>query len=139
MIGRRQLLGTSVLGGLFGTPEPAQNAAAQSQTSERALQDIVQALKDLRNTIDAEHSFSEIMSLRQRQTDFVRISGKFPDFIEVGSDVWWGVHDWHVRHLQPTTIGRDASGRYTIMLVQTLVIMRIEVTPNFIGVPYDNR
>lgn len=137
MIGRRQLLGTSVLGGLFGTFEPAQSAAAQSQALEREVQDIAQALRDLRKAIDAPHSFSEILGLRQRMTDFLRVSGKFPDFIEVSSEVWWNVYDWHIKHLQPTTIGRDASGRYTITLVQTTLIMRVDMAPNSMGQPFD--
>jgi len=138
MMGRRQLLGTSVLSGLFSTLEPAQSAAAQSQALEREIQGIVQALRDLRNTMDTQYSFSEILVLRKRMTDFLSASGKFPDFIEVSSEVWWNVYDWHIKHLQPTAIGRDAGGRYTITLVQTTVIMRPDMAPNSVGQPFDN-
>jgi hypothetical protein len=69
---------------------------------------------------------------------FLAANGKFPDCIEVGADVWWALHDWHVRWQQPITLGRDPIGRYTILLMQTIVIMRPE-SKNAIGVPYDNK
>ena len=103
------------------------------------MQEIIDGLKDIRKTIDGQQNNAEIVGLRQRQMDFLRASGKFPDFIEAGSDVWFGVYDWHVRHLQPMTLGRDATGRYTIMLMSTTVILRPDSAPAFVGNPYDNR
>ena len=32
-----------------------------------------------------------------------------------------------------------AEGRYTIMLMATMVVMRVETTPGFVGIPFDNR
>jgi hypothetical protein len=57
----------------------------------------------------------------------------------VGGDVWFAVHDWHVRWQQPLTVGRDPLGRYTIVLNQTAVIMRPDSLANFVGIPYDNK
>jgi hypothetical protein len=139
MMSRRDWLGASGLGGLFGGIEPAQSAAAQSEAIERGMRDMAQAVEELRKMLDAQHSFSEIAGIRQRQTEHLRTSGKLPDAMEVGSQVWWNVYDWHIRHQQPATIGRDAGGRYTIVLVQTTLILRPEMAPGFIGQPYDNR
>jgi hypothetical protein len=41
-----------------------------------------------------------------------------------------------IRWQQPTTLGRDAIGRYTILLMQTIVIVRPE-TKDSVGPPYD--
>src|SRR5262249_1351684 len=107
--------------------------------TEQQGREIVQALNGLRTAIEGPQSFAEIKPIRDRQVDFLRAAGKLPDFIEFGSDVWFGGHHWHVRHLQPIALGRDPSGHYTIALLQTQVVLRPENQPAFIGIPYDNR
>jgi hypothetical protein len=139
MIDRRQLLTVS---GLLGALAPASgedepNGAGQ-QLSTQAVQDIVSALRDIKQTISAESSFSEIQPLRSRQVDFLKARGKFPDFIDVSADVWYAVHDWHVRLQQPLMLGRDGAGRYTLMLGFTAIVLRPDVVPSFISSAYDN-
>jgi hypothetical protein len=114
-------------------------APQAAQISERSGQDIVQALKDLPTAITAPRSFAEIQAVRNKQIDFLRAQGKFPDYVDVGVDVWFGVYDWHVRHLQPLTLGRDSSGRYTVTLLTTTLVLRMDADTRFIGVPYDAR
>ena len=129
MLSRRKLLAGAALGGAM--------TSDAGQPSERNIQDIAQAIKDVRSAIDAQQSFSEIQRVRARQIEFLRAQAKFPDFMEVGVDVWFAVHDWHVRHLQPIALGRDPGGRYTLALMTTTVILRIGADQNFVGVPYD--
>jgi hypothetical protein len=109
------------------------------QISDRSVQDLTTAIREISGAIRQQRSFDEILSVRQKQLDFLHAQGKFPDFIEVGSDVWLAVYDWHVRHQQPITSGRDAAGRYIITLLTTTVILRSDTTQNYIGTPYDNR
>ena len=129
MLSRRELLSGAALGGAM--------TSDTGQASERNIQDIAQAIKDLRSTIDTQRSFSEIQRVRTKQIEFLRAQAKFPDFMEVGVDVWFAVHDWHIRHLQPMALGRDPSGRYTLALLTTTLILRIDADQNFVGVPYD--
>ena len=129
MLSRRDLLSGAVASGAY--------AAEPGQTSERSGQEIVQAIRDLRSAITTPQSFPEIVRVRTKQIEFLRGQAKFPDFIEVGVDAWFAVYDWHVRHLQPITLGRDASGRYTIALMTTTLILRVDADQNFVGVPYD--
>jgi len=129
MLSRRDLLSGAVAGTAGGSDF--------GQPSERAMQDIVKAIGDLRSALVEPHSFSEIARVRARQIEFLRAQAKFPDFMEVGVDVWFTVYDWHVRHLQPITLGRDPSGRYTIVLMTTTLILRIDADQNFVGVPFD--
>ena len=142
MIARRRLLGSTLVGGLFGSlAAPTAGAAADQgmDRSDRQTQQIVDALADIRKALDAPRTFVEIRTLRQKQTDFLRETGKFPDFIDVGVDVWFGVYDWHIKQRQPMVLGRDATGRHTIMLVATMLIMRPDMVVNYIGTPYENR
>ena len=134
MVSRRDLFGASAFGRLFTL-----NNSDSEQMSDRAAQDIAGAVKDITAAIRAQRSFDELSPVRQKQLEFLHGQGKFPDFIEVGSDVWLAVHDWHVRHLQPITLGRDATGRYTIILMNTVLILRHDAAPSFVGTPYDNR
>src|SRR5215831_3131841 len=109
MIARRELLATSVLATMFGG----------EQMSDRQAADIVNALKDLRMSIENQQVFSDIGVVRQRMVDYLKAQAKFPDFIEVGIDVWMAAYDWHVKHLQQINVGRDQAGRYTLTLMQT--------------------
>jgi hypothetical protein len=129
MLSRRDLLSGAVVG----------SAAAPDagQSSERSSQEIAQAIKDLRTAITASQSFHEIARVRAKQIEFLRGQAKFPDFIEVGVDAWFAVYDWHVRHLQPIALARDPNGRYTIALMTTTLILRLDADQNFIGVPFD--
>ena len=154
MLARRRILGTTLFGGLLGAAIPASLSARSrtaveaeagpvdqsNQLSERQITEIVEALKDIRKAIEAPPgAFVEILPIRQKQMDYLRATNKFPDFIDVGLDVWFAVHDWHVRHLQQPALGRDASGRYTISLLGTQLVMRPDLVPTFISAPYDSR
>jgi hypothetical protein len=141
MLARRRMLGTTLFGGLLGSAIPAVDAADQSnQTSEHQTMEIVNALKDIRRAIEAPQTgFGEILPIRLKQMDYLRATNKFPDFIDVGLDVWFAVHDWHVKHMQQPALGRDANGRYTLSVMGTQLVMRPDLVPSFISAPYDSR
>ena len=139
MLARRHMLGTTLFGGFLGATIPTVEAQG-SQTSERQVMEVVDALKDIRKAIEApQGSFVEIAGIRQKQVDYLKATNKFPDFIDVGLDVWFAVHDWHIKHLQQLVLGRDANGRYTIALMSTQLVMRPDLVATFISAPYDNR
>jgi hypothetical protein len=81
----------------------------------------------------------ELALVREAQKTFLRANGKMPDLIEVGWDMWFAAYDWHVRWQQPVNVGRDPTGRYTLLLFQTLLILRPEMPGGYVGVPYDNK
>ena len=148
MMSRRTALHGSAVGGLLAALAPAAEAeagaaAAPQKDTEQAIQEgarsLAKAVQDLRDEIRRQDDFWELGPLRDPIKMHLRTTGKFPDFIEVGVDVWQHVYDWHVRYQQPLTIGRNAEGRYTIMLQGTMVVMRVETTPGFVGIPFDNR
>jgi hypothetical protein len=138
MLARRRMLGTTLFGGLVGSAIPA--SGQSTQASDRQLTEIADALKDLRKAIEApQGAFVELLPIRQKQMDYLRSTNKFPDFIDVGLDVWFAVHDWHIKHQQQPALGRDANGRYTISVLGTQLVMRPDLVPTFISAPYDSR
>ncbi len=154
MLARRRMLGTTLFGGLLGSAIPASLSArsrtaadAEAGPSEQSAQmsdsqvtKIVDALKDVSRAIEAPPgAFVEILPIRQKQMDYLRSTNKFPDFIDVGLDVWFAVHDWHIRHMQQPALGRDANGRYTISVMGTQLVMRPDLVPTFISAPYESR
>jgi len=145
MIPRRGVLGGAVLaalgiatGGDAAEP-PAATATGGQPPPERAAELIADALAQLRKELQTERQFTELEAIREVQKQFLRANAKFPDFIEVGTDLWFAVHDWHVRWQQPLTLGRDGLGRYTILLNATTVIMRTDSAGNYLGQAYDNK
>ena len=137
MIGRRRMLGTGALG-LAGALTAATDADA-GQRPDVDLERVVRAIGELRDALREQRAFGEIGAVRTAQQTFMRTNGKLPDYVEVGMDVWFAVHDWHVRWQLPPAIGRDPAGRYTIRLMETTVILRLDAQPGFVGIPYDNR
>lgn len=141
MVHRRAVITGTVLGGALSAFAVNAAAGGQSagQNSERLMEEVAKAVQAVRDELAREYSFWEIADVREQTRTFLRANGKFPDFIEVGSDVWQRVYDWHVRFQQPIVLGRTAEGRYTILLLATTVVMRPDMTPGFIGLGYDNR
>lgn len=135
MIARRDVLGGGMVASLFASG----STAAEPQMSERSAADIASVLRDIRATLENAQRFPEIGSVRARIVEFLRANMKFPDSMDLGTDPWFGVYDWHIKHLQPLVLGRDAAGRYTIRLLDTTLVMRPDLAPNYMGLPYDNR
>jgi hypothetical protein len=142
------MLHVPALGGLLAAiTRPADLEAAEpgspQRDTEQAIQEgsraLAKAVQDLRDELRRQNDFWELGPLREPIKMFLRTTGKFPDFIEVGIDIWQQVYDWHVRYQQPLTVGRTPEGRYTIMLMGTMVVMRVETALGFVGIPFDNR
>ena len=95
MVSRRAVItGTALGGGLsaFGITEAAGEQAA-GPSSERQLENVARAVQGVRDEIARQRSFSDIAAVREQTRIFLRANGKFPDFIEVGTDVWQQVYD----------------------------------------------
>jgi len=141
MIDRRQILTMSgLLGALVPGGSPDEGVAAGTgQMTDRQVQELVNAFAGIATAIAREHNFDAVIPIRNRQNDFIHANGKFPDFIDVALDVWMNVYDWHIRLQQPLVLGRDAMGRYTLMLGFTALVLRQESVAGYVGIPYDNR
>ncbi len=144
MVARRSFLTGGVIGSVLGAlGSGAELEAAQGQSasgdSDHDDAKVAAAITALRSEVAKLRSFDELDPVRDTQITYLRVNGKFPDFLEVGTRVWFNVHDWHIRWQQPMTIGRDQLGRLTLQLNQTALIMRADAPAGFVGVPYDNR
>ena len=144
MLTRRALLTGGVLTGtVAGVGELPDSVLTASQSSRGSSgnndEQVVKALEDIRDILrgDSGAGSPELSTIRGLQRDFLKSRGKFPDFIEIGIDVWESVMNWHVRTRQRVEVQRTAEGRYSIAVFQTNLILRYDVSNNYIGAPYD--
>ena len=139
---RRDMVGGGLAAGFAAmlSPAPA-NAALQRDggDSER----VVGALNQLRETVQNEFQTLRVGAwrgvglIREQQRAWLRATQKYPDFLEVGINAWESLHDWHVRYQQPINMARMTDGRYAIVFMFTTVILRPELQPDYVGLPYD--
>lgn len=137
MLSRRELLGagfagaTPVSGPVAGVPD--------DQSAERialALDRIERQIRKSRTTCELPMC-PEVDRVRAQQRTFLKGHQKFPDFVDVGIEVWERVHDWHVRTLQPVTVTQRPGDSYAMAFGMTTLILRPDVEENFVGFPYD--
>ena len=144
MISRREVVTAGVLGSLTGAAASAEGSqSTQDDAQTRAvLNRLVQEMQRINATLDQGLrgpglEAGPIGDIRTRLTTHLRAAGKFPDFMEIGTTIFYGVYDWHVRHAQQIQITRLADQRFTIQFMFTQLIVRWEQDPNFLGVPFD--
>lgn len=145
MIGRREVVTGGLLGSLAagaGTATASDNEMQESQALREILKDIEARLGEIKTSIDQglrgnSLNFGNIGQLRSTIEKYARVSGKFPDYCDVGIGIFYDVYDWHIRHQQQVQIARVADQRLMILFMFTQLLVRWENDPSFIGVPYD--
>ena len=126
----------AALAGAFGFPA----AAGAQQRREEGDERTAAAIDELRKVVDRRFQVSpELARIREQQRIFMRANQKFPDYLEVGIGVWESVYDWHVRHQRPVLVGRTTDGRYTMSVLETLLLLRPEQSETFVGFGFDAR
>jgi hypothetical protein len=101
------------------------------------------AINELRETF--ERQFAQVYSskwrgisrVRHQQRTWLMATRKYPDFLEIGLDVWDNVYDWHVAYQQPLSVTRLADGRYAMAFMFTTLLLRPDQSPDFVGYPFD--
>ena len=145
MISRREVVTAGVLGTLsnaaMAAPEMAQSGQGDVGVQTN-LGQIRGELRDMKAILEdgmrrSSLGFGGIASIRDKLTLHLRSSGKFPDLMEIGTNFFYEVYDWHVKHGQQIQIVRIADQRFAIQFMFTQLIVRWENDPNYLGQPYD--
>jgi hypothetical protein len=158
MFGRRDMMAGGIVAGLTalapsrveglapgGVEGPMSPGEREQQQSERDVREIVQAIDRLRQAVERTQNScflgpcGPIGDIRTAQQVFLKAHQKFPDYIDVGVDVWQAVYDWHVRNRQPINTTRLGDGRYGLTFMFTTLVMRPDNTPNYISFGYDSK
>jgi hypothetical protein len=141
MVTRRDVVtGGILMGAAVAQPKSAANATPQQRDTDERL---VSLLGDIRDELKKgqpncnANDCSEVERIRSEQRAFLKARSKFPDYLEVGADVWDRLCDWHIEHCVPLQVTRMADGRYVLPFFQTLVVLRGDLTNTHVGQGYD--
>ncbi|MEZ5419354.1 MAG: hypothetical protein R2708_18725 [Vicinamibacterales bacterium] len=135
---RREWLEGGVLGAALGAEQPPAVEREQVARMVQALQRLaLEATNANRGCSTGECGTAT--KIRDAFTLFFRSNQKFPDYLDVGVDVFYELYDWHVRNRQALNVTRLPDGRYGLGFMFTRLVLRPDVVPEFIGVPYDLR
>jgi hypothetical protein len=136
---RRHVIGGALVAGLTGATAAgaAGGGAAQNEATVADAIDRLHGLFGREFEAAGPGSLGGVGPVRQQQRAFLRANHKYPDFIEVGVDVWEGVYNWHIKHRQPITAARLADGRYALTFMFTRLLMRTDTAPDYVGLGFD--
>jgi hypothetical protein len=146
MLSRRELITTGVAGSLASssahTAPDAAAAGIQQQADREGQKLIADRIRDVDGTLERAFFTSSLAhgfvgKIREYMQQFLRANQKFPDYFEVGADVFMDLYDWHVKNRQQLIVTRGADNRYQMQFMFSTVILRPEQDPRYIGYPYD--
>jgi hypothetical protein len=132
MFTRRELLASGVAAGALGAPT---EAAAQDSDSVY-LARILDELRGIHQAVSVQ-GVQAIAQIRLARRTHLKNTGRFPEYVDVGFDVFESVVDWLVSVQQPAPISRLGDGRYTVPLFATTVVLRPDFPDNYVGQGYD--
>ena len=140
MLERRRVIGSGVVAGVTGLlgASAAANAAPADDDARTAA-----AIDRLREVLEKQFeacelgACSHISRLRTAQRNWLASREKYPDFIEVGITIWERIYDWHIKHQQRPDARRLDDGRYAMTFMFTMLLLRPDQPPDYVGPPFD--
>ena len=137
MMSRRELMA----GGLAGTAGLGGSGAGGVQEDrDRDVAGVLeQILAEMRQqqAVCTTAGCPSIERVREVMRVFIKSANKYPDYVDVGLDVWEDAYDWHVRHRQPLNVARMPDNRYGMAFMFTTLVLRHEMALNYVGPGYD--
>jgi len=145
MISRREVVTAGVLGSLAAGASASPAEAEQDGdvlVLRASLQDIKTQIEELKGHVFSglvanSMSIGRVGLVKDRLELYLKSSGKFPEFCDIGTGVFFDIYDWHVKHQQQIQITRLADQRLMIQFMFTQLILRWENDSNYISAPYD--
>ena len=109
---------------------------------QKGLTGIDGSIDEFKNTVEAgmrgnSMNFGGVALVKNELQRYLKQSGKFPEYIDIGVSIFFDVYDWHVRNQQQIQIARLADQRMAIQFMFTQLILRWENTENYISQAYD--
>ena len=135
MISRRDLLASGVGAGVSIAPDGVAVSPVQGDDA-RYFNEMILELREIRKAVSIEGT-QAITTIRAAQRTYLKNSGRFPEFVDVGYDVFQSVVDWLVAVRQPVTINRLTDGRYTVAMFASTIVLRPDFPDNYVGQGYD--
>ena len=110
------------------------NAVQGSDTAvEQDLHEIRDAIRDLRGLTGSSY----LAQIQERQHLHFKLNQKFPNYIDIGLQVWERLTLWHFENQIPLKATRTPDGRMEMELLFTTLVLKADVPDSFVGNPYD--
>ena len=148
MLTRRELVTGSAMGAIAtATPTTAAPDSLPQEVDNASIRRIAEKAAEIDQTLDGlagafrtnTLAYGYVPKLREAYTLYWRTHGKFPEFCEVGTDVFYDLYDWHIKNSQPIPVSRSADGRMAINFMFTQLLVRTDQAPTYIGLPFDRQ
>jgi hypothetical protein len=161
MLTRRELVTGTALGAIAtvtstadrsGTPDHAAGpdstpAPPPQDVDNAALRRIAEKTTEIDQTLDGISgavrsntlAFGFVPKLRDAYTLYWKTHGKFPEFCEVGTSVFYDIYDWHIKNRLPIPVSRFGDGRMAITFMYTQLLVRVDQAPEYVGIPFDRQ
>lgn len=147
MISRRDVVTAGVLGTLAATARP-DRAEAQNPTNpgEAILKDgltkLDTSVDEVRNAVERglggnSMNYGLVANVKNELQRYLKTSGKFPEYCDIGVAVFFDIYDWHVRQQQQIQVTRMADQRMAIQFMFTQLVLRWENAEAYVGPAYD--
>jgi hypothetical protein len=141
MINRRDMLSA----GLLGSLAPTGSAEAQDQSDvilRQGLGGIDNSIDEFKGTVEqslrgSSMNYGGVGLVKAELMKWLKISGRFPEYCDIGVSIFFDIYDWHVRTQQQIQISRMADQRMSIQFMFTQLVLRWENNENYVGPPYD--
>jgi hypothetical protein len=143
MISRREMVTAGVLGTLATTGDAEAGAVqSDSQALSAELRRLETRLNELKQSLEQglrgnSMNYGNVGQVKTAIEKYAKVSGRFPEYCEVGLSVFYDVYDWHVRYQQQIQVTRIAEQRLAIQFMFTQLILRWENAETYVGTPYD--
>lgn len=117
------------------------------EVDNAALRRIAEKTTEIDQTLDGlgaafrtnSLAYGFVPRLRDAYTLYWKSHGKFPEFCEVGTSVFYDIYDWHIRNRQTIPVSRFADGRMAITFMYTQLLVRVDQGPDYVGIPFDRQ
>ena len=131
--------------GLFGSMAPNGGAETQDQSDailKNGLSGIDNSIDEFKNSVDQgmrgnSMNFGGVALIKNELMRYLKQSGKFPEYCDIGVSIFFDIYDWHVRHQQQIQITRLADQRLQIQFMFTQLILRWENAEGYVSQAYD--
>jgi hypothetical protein len=158
MLTRRELVSGSALGAMAAAStigsvdvsasrEPADARELIQEVDNAALRTIAAKTTEMDQTLDGlsgvvrsnSLAFGFVPRLRDAYTLYWKTHGKFPEFCEVGTSVFYDIYDWHIKNRLPIPVSRFADNRVAITFMYTQLLVRTDQSADYVGIPFDRQ
>ena len=142
MMNRRDMLAAGLLGSVAPAGAGAEMQEQRDVILQKGLTGIDGSIDEFKNTVDAGLRGNSMNSggvalVKNELQRYLKQSGKFPEYVDIGVTIFFDIYDWHVRNQQQIQISRMADQRMAIQFMFTQLILRWENAENYISQGYD--